>query len=135
MEIRRDLMKQIAQWALNEAVCFPDFRGDGEWRCIWRVPPYTDQLLVLWTFSQYIPELVILAVNSSLPFGWMVSPVTNSTVGQAIKAVHTSRPGFHNLVDCNDLIMIDHSSLFCNAHFGYFLAASSGDGHWHYCMQ
>jgi hypothetical protein len=76
------------------------------------VPPYPDQLLVLWPFLWLIPELDIIVVNLSLPIGWTGSPVTYSIAGQAIKAIHNSHPGFHSLVYCDDHIMFGHSGRF-----------------------
>jgi hypothetical protein len=63
-------------------------------------------------FSGYIPELDIIVVNLSLPFGWTGSTVTYSIAGQATKVIHNSHPGFHNLVYCDDHIMFDHSGHF-----------------------
>jgi hypothetical protein len=57
-------------------------------------------------FSGYIPELDLIVVNLCLPFGWTGSPVHYSIAGQAIKAIHNSRPGLQNLVYCDDHILI-----------------------------
>jgi hypothetical protein len=56
--------------------------------------------------------LDLIVVNLCLPFGWTGSPVHNSIAGQAIKAIHNSRPGFHNLVYCDDHILIGDSRRF-----------------------
>jgi hypothetical protein len=51
-------------------------------------------------------------VNLCLPFGWTGSPVHYSIAGQAIKAIHNCRPGFQNLVYCDDHILIGDSRRF-----------------------
>jgi hypothetical protein len=63
-------------------------------------------------FSGYIPEMDLIVVNLCLPFGWTGSPVHYSIAGQAIKAIHNSRPGFQNLVYCDDHILIGDSRQF-----------------------
>jgi hypothetical protein len=112
LEIHHDGVKQIARWGLDEAARYPDdvvmMTGDvsGAFR---HIP------INCWfcgRFSGYIPELNLIVVNLSLPFGWTGSPVTYSIAGQAIKAIHNSRPGFKNLVYCDDHIMIGHSGRF-----------------------
>jgi hypothetical protein len=112
LEIHHDGVKQIARWGLDESTRYPDtavmMTGDvsGAFR---HVP------INCWFcghFSGYIPELDIIVVNLSLPFGWTGSPVTYSIAGQAIKHIHNSRPGFHNLVYCDDHIMIDQADSF-----------------------
>jgi len=112
LEIHHDGVKQIARWGLDEAARYPDdvvmMPGDvsGAFR---HIP------INCWfcgRFSGYVPELNLIVVNLSLPFGWTGSPVTYSIAGQAIKAIHNSRPGFQNLVYCDDHIMIGHSGRF-----------------------
>jgi hypothetical protein len=112
LEILNDGVKQIVRWRLAETHRSPDdvvmMTGDisGAFR---RIP------INCWLcgrFAGYIPELDIIVVNLSLPFGWTGSPVTCSIAGQAIKAIHNSHPGLHNLVYCNDQIMFGLSSRF-----------------------
>jgi hypothetical protein len=112
LEITHDGVKQIARWGLAEAHVCPDdvvmMTGDvsGAFR---HIP------INCWFcghFSGYIPELDIIVINLSLPFGWTGSPVTYSIAGQAIKAIHNGHPGFHNLVYCDDHIMFGHSGRF-----------------------
>ncbi len=57
-------------------------------------------------FCGYIPELDLIMVNLCLPCGWIGSPVHYSIAGQAIKAIHSSRPGFQNQLYCDDHILI-----------------------------
>jgi hypothetical protein len=88
LEIHHDGVKQIARWGLDEAARYPDdvvmMTGDvsGAFR---HIP------INCWfcgRFSGYVPELNLIVVNLSLPFGWTGSPVTYSIAGQAIKAIH-----------------------------------------------
>jgi hypothetical protein len=69
---------------------------------------------VILTFHTPLPaqEEPLIVVNLCLPFGWTGSPVHYSIAGQAIKATHISRPGFQNLVYCDDHILIDDSRRF-----------------------
>jgi len=112
LEIHHDGVKQIAQWGLDAAARWPDdvvmMTGDvsGAFRHI----PINCRFCGY--FSGYIPELNIIVVNLSLPFGWTGSPVTYYIAGQAIKAIHNSRPGFHNLVYCDDHIMLGQAGRF-----------------------
>jgi hypothetical protein len=62
------------------------------------------QLLVLQLSPAIFPSLIV--VNLCLPFGWKGSPTHFSIARQAIKAIHNSRPGFKNLVYCDDHILI-----------------------------
>lgn len=106
LEIHHDGVKHIARWGLEAMTSYPDdvvmMTGDvaGAFRHI----PFNCRFCGY--FSGYIPELDIIVVNLCLPFGWTGSPVHYSIAGQAIKAIHNSRPGFKNLVYCDDHIMI-----------------------------
>jgi hypothetical protein len=106
LEIRHDGVTHIAQWGLEAATQYPkdvvmmtsDFAG-----------AFRHVLFNCWfcgCFSGYIPELNLIVVNLCLPFGWKGSPVHYSIAGQAIKAIHNSRPGFQNLAFCGDHILI-----------------------------
>jgi hypothetical protein len=112
LEIVHDGVKQITHWGLGEAHRTPDdvvmMTGDvsGAFR---HIP------INCWFcghFSGYIPELDIIVLDLSLPIGWTGSPVAYSIAGQAIKAIHNSHPGFHNLVYCDDHFMFGHSGRF-----------------------
>ncbi len=109
LEIQHDGVTHIAQRGLKAASRYP---GDvvmmtGDVAGAFRHVPFN-----CWFsgyFSGYIPELDLIVVNLCLPFGWAGSPVHYSIAGQAIKALHNSRPGFQNLVYCDDHILIDDS--------------------------
>ncbi len=63
-------------------------------------------------FSGYIPA------NLCFPFGWTGSPVYYSIAEQSIKAIHNSQPSFHNLVYCDDHILIGYGRRFETMVFG-----------------
>jgi hypothetical protein len=56
--------------------------------------------------SGYILELDIIVVNLCLPYDWTGSPVHYSIAEPAIKTIHKNRPGFQNMVYCDDYILI-----------------------------
>ncbi len=62
--------------------------------------------------SGYFPELDLIVVNLCLIFDWTGSPVHYSIAGQVIKTIQNSRPGFQNLVYCDDHILIGDSRRF-----------------------
>ncbi len=93
LEIHHDGVTHIAQWGLEAASRYPEdvvmMTGDvaGAFRHI----PFNCWFCGY--FSGYIPELDLIVVNLYLPFGWTGSPVHYSIAGQAVKAIHISRPG------------------------------------------
>ena len=106
LEVHHDGVKHIAQWGLEAAAQYPEdaVMMTGDVAGAFRHVPFN-----CWScgyFSGYIPELDLIVVNLCLPFGWTGSPVHYSIAGQAIKAIHNSRPGFNNLVYCDDHILI-----------------------------
>ena len=60
-------------------------------------------------FAAFIPELNIVVINLTLPFGWTDSPAHYWLAGRAIAAIHNSRHGFHNLAYCDDHMLMQAS--------------------------
>jgi hypothetical protein len=112
IEIHHDGVKHIAQWGLEVASSYPDdaVMMTGDVAGAFRHVPFNCWFCGY--FSGYIPELDMIVVNLCLPFGWTGSPVHYSIAGQAIKAIHNSRPGFKNLVYCDDHILIGDGRQF-----------------------
>ena len=112
LEIHHDGVTHIARWGLEESARYPDdvVMMTGDVAGAFRHVPFNCWFCGY--FSGYIPELDIIVVNLCLPFGWTGSPVHYSIAGQAIKAIHNSRPGFQNLVYCDDHILIGDGRRF-----------------------
>jgi hypothetical protein len=112
LEAYHDGVKHIAQWGLEAAAQNPE---DAVMMTCDAAGAFRHVPFNCWFcdyFSGYIPELDLIAVNLCSPFGWTGSPVHFSIAGQAIKAIHNSRPGFQNLVYCDDHVLIGDSRRF-----------------------
>jgi hypothetical protein len=63
-------------------------------------------------FCGHFSGYILIFVNLFLPLRWTGSPVANSIAGQAIKAIDSSEPGFHNLVYSDVHIKIGYFGRF-----------------------
>ncbi len=112
LEIHHDGVAHIARWGLDAASRYPEdvVMMTGDVAGAFRHMP--SNCWFCGYFSVYIPDLDIIVVNLCLPFGWTGSPVHYSIVGQTIKAIQNNRPGFQNLVYCDDHILIGDGRRF-----------------------
>jgi hypothetical protein len=107
LEIHHDGATHIAQWGLEAASRYPEDVMSRARSVTCRSTAGSSAISQA-TFQSWILSWSIYV----LPFGWTGSPVHYSIAGQAIRAIHNSRPGFQNLVYCDDHILIGDGRRF-----------------------
>jgi hypothetical protein len=112
LDIHHDGVRHIAQWGLEAASRYAEdaMMMASDVAGAFRHVPFNCWFCGY--FSGYNTEFDLIMVNLCLAFGWTGSPVHYSIAGQAIKAIHNSRPGFQNLVYFDDHILIGDGCRF-----------------------